>query len=143
MSESSIPKISACPSERSRSGRRHSYNSYCDQEMQGAFRRSLASIHYDCPTGRMPRSNHNSMADYCNISSRRVAISGQSKIDVDTTNYKTRRASMNDLPSCTEPQRVSELAPSSTIFEKDGAIIQGILRVPSEFRFFLCIIYLV
>lgn len=142
MSESPIPKISACPSERSRSGRRHSYNSYCDKEMEGAFRRSLASIHYDCPARRMPRSNHNSMADYCNISSRIVTNSDQSKIDAETTSYKTRRASMNDLPSYAKPQRVSEFSPISTILNKDGAIVQGILRAPSELYVLLCIIYI-
>lgn len=133
MSESPIPKTSACSSERSYSGRRHSYTSYCDKDMQYAFRRSLASIHFDCPPGRMRRSKHHSMADYCDSSTRRVAISDQSKIqDFEMTNSKPRRASMNDLSACAEPQRVSEFSPCST-FEKDGAIIQGILRVPSEF----------
>jgi hypothetical protein len=44
---------------------------------------------------------------------------------------------MNDLLSYAESERVPEVSPSSTILEKDGAIIQGILRAPSEFYVFL------
>ncbi|KAL7475358.1 hypothetical protein ACHAW6_001274, partial [Cyclotella cf. meneghiniana] len=39
---------------------------------------------------------------------------------------------MNDLPSCAKPQRVSKFSPISTILNKDGAIVQGILRAPKK-----------
>jgi hypothetical protein len=111
--------------------------------MQYAFRRSLSSIHFDGPSGSRTTSKHHSTRHNYYSGSRRVANSAQCKVeDVDTTNFKPRRASMNDLSSYAESQRVPEVSPSSTILKKDGAIIQGILRAPSEFYVFLFALFL-
>jgi hypothetical protein len=134
MSYSSFAKTSASSSGRSHSRRRHSYTDYNDREMQNAFRRSLASIHLDCTSGGMSRSNHHPMANHFDSSSRRVVNSSQSQEEtVNLAHCRPRRAGMVDRSSSTESQKVSEYYPRSTILEKDNVSSQGILRPPSEF----------
>ena len=138
MSNSLFPKTITSTLAQPHSGRRHSYTTYCDKDMQNAFRRSLSSIHFDFPSGRMSRSKHHSTRHNYDSGSRRATNSAQRKVeDDDMTNSKPRRASTNDISSYAESQRVPEVSRSSTILEKDGAIIQGILRAPSEFYVFL------
>lgn len=86
----------------------------------------------------MSRRKHDPTADLCDSSSKRDANSAQRKTEAaDLTPRQPKRASMDDLSSSPESQNVSEFHPNSTTYEKDSAIMQGILRAPSEFRVIL------
>jgi hypothetical protein len=92
----------------------HSYTRSHSNEIESSFLRSLSSIHSDSPSRSIPKSRRCSVNDLCDSISRIDAHSSKNKGQAcELSHLRHRKAAMDAK-------------------EKNGFLVQGILRTSSE-----------